>query len=84
MEEVMEGENLSESIDDVVCYEGICKTVTALATQEHIDLVETLAERLAERLMQDMRIVQIRVQIEKPEAIAEAASVGIAISRLRG
>jgi dihydroneopterin aldolase len=34
--------------------------------------------------MQDMRIVQIRVQIEKPGAIAEAASVGIAISRLRG
>lgn len=84
MEEAMDGENLSESIDDVVCYEGICKTVTALATQEHIDLVETLAERIADRLMQDMRIVQIRVQIEKPEAIAEAASVGIAISRLRG
>jgi dihydroneopterin aldolase len=68
----------------VVCYEGICKTVIALATHEHIDLVETLAERIADRLMQDKRIVQIRVQIEKPEAIAEAASVGIAISRLRG
>ena len=35
-------------------------------------------------LMQDMRITQIRVQIEKPEAIAGATSVGIAISRLRG
>jgi dihydroneopterin aldolase len=73
-----------ETIADVVCYEDICKTVSALATQEHIDLVETLAERIADRLMQDTRIMQIRVQIEKPEAIAEAASVGIAISRLRG
>jgi len=73
-----------ETIADVVCYEDICKTVSALATQEHIDLVETLAERIADQLMQDTRIMQIRVQIEKPEAIAEAASVGIAISRLRG
>ena len=49
----------------------------------HIDLVETLAERIADRLMEDPRLVQIRVQIEKPQAIDQAASVGIAISRLR-
>ena len=84
MEDAHNAENTPENISDVVCYEDICKTVTALATNEHIDLVETLAERIADRLMQDMRIMQIRVQIEKPEAITEAASVGIAISRLRG
>ena len=84
MEEASLAPESPETIADVVCYEDICKTVSALATQEHIDLVETLAERIADRLMQDTRIMQIRVQIEKPEAIAEAASVGIAISRLRG
>ena len=84
IEDAHDAGDTPENIGDVVCYENICKTVTALAQHEHIDLVETLAERIADRLMQDMRIVQIRVQIEKPEAIAEAASVGIAISRLRG
>jgi dihydroneopterin aldolase len=34
--------------------------------------------------MEDPRLMQIRVQIEKPQAIEAAASVGIAISRLRG
>ena len=53
----------------------ICKLATALATDGHIDLVETLAERIADRLMEDPRLVQIRVQIEKPQAIAQAASV---------
>jgi 7,8-dihydroneopterin aldolase/epimerase/oxygenase len=81
---IEEASDTPEAIGDVVCYEEICKTVTAMACDGHIDLVETLAERIADRLMQDMRIMQIRVQIEKPEAIAEAASVGIAISRLRG
>lgn len=81
---VLEESATPEAIGDVVCYEDMCKIATALASDGHIDLVETLAERIADRLMEDSRIVQIRVQIEKPDAIADAASVGIAISRLRG
>ena len=81
---VLEENAMPEAIGDVVCYEDICKIATALATDGHIDLVETLAERIADRLMEDSRLVQVRVQIEKPQAIEEAASVGIAISRLRG
>ena len=81
---VLEDDPTPKAIGDVVCYEDICKVATALAGEGHIDLVETLAESIADRLMQDPRLVHIRVQIEKPEAIDEAASVGIAISRLRG
>ena len=80
---VLEDSATPEAIGDVVCYEDMCKIATALAGDGHIDLVETLAERIADRLMEDPRLVQIRVQIEKPQAIDQAASVGIAISRLR-
>ena len=80
---VLEDSATPEAIGDVVCYENMCRIATALASDGHIDLVETLAERIADRLMEDPRLVQIRVQIEKPQAIDQAASVGIAISRLR-
>ena len=80
---VLEDGATPEAIGDVVCYEDMCRIATALASDGHIDLVETLAERIADRLMEDPRLVQIRVQIEKPQAIDQAASVGIAISRLR-
>ena len=80
---VLEDSITPKAIGDVVCYEDMCKIATTLASDGHIDLVETLAERIADRLMEDPRLVQIRVQIEKPQAIAEASSVGIAISRLR-
>ncbi len=73
-----------EHIAQVVCYEDMCKTATALIARGHIDLVETLAEMLADELMQDRRIMELRVQVEKPDAIDAAASVGIAISRMRG
>lgn len=71
------------SIDDVVCYEGISKTIAAIIADGHIDLVETLAEMIAERLMTDKRILQLRVKVEKPEAISAAESVGIAIERIQ-
>ena len=80
---VLEDSATPEAIGDVVCYEDMCRIATALASDGHIDLVETLAERIADRLMEDPRLIQIRVQIEKPQAIDQAVSVGIAISRLR-
>lgn len=70
-------------IEDVVCYEGISKQVTAIVDRGHIDLVETLAEMIADRLMTDKRIMQVLVKVEKPEAIEAAESVGIAIERLQ-
>ena len=66
---VLEDSATPEAIGDVVCYEDMCRIATALASDGHIDLVETLAERIADRLMEDPRLVQIRVQIEKPQAI---------------
>lgn len=71
------------AIEDVVCYEGISKTITAIVEGGHIDLVETLADEIADRLMRDKRIMQLHVKVEKPEAIAAAESVGIAIERLQ-
>ena len=71
------------TIEDVVCYESMSKTVIAIIEEGHIDLVETLAETIAERLLADPRIRHLHVQVEKPEAIAAAESVGISIERLQ-
>lgn len=71
------------NIADVVCYDSMCQIVQAVLADGHVDLVETLAETIAERLLADTRIRQLRVQVEKPQAIAAAESVGIAIERLQ-
>ena len=54
-----------------------------IIAQGHIDLVETLADMIADALLVDRRIRQLRVQVEKPDAIDQAQSVGIAIERLQ-
>jgi 7,8-dihydroneopterin aldolase/epimerase/oxygenase len=71
------------SYAEVVCYEQLVKRTKALLAEGHVDLVETLAERLASICLEDARVLRTRVRVEKPEAIAEAAGVGVEIERRR-
>jgi len=71
------------SYAEVVCYEQLVKRTKALLAEGHVDLVETLAERLAAICLEDTRVLRTRVRVEKPEAIAEAAGVGVEIERRR-
>lgn len=67
----------------VVCYEAVVNQARDLIASGHFNLVERLADCLAERLMADLRIHAVRVRIEKPGAIRGAEAAGIEIVRLR-
>jgi len=84
VEEAIKGpENTSTgTIADVVCYETLTKQIKEVLAGGHTDLVEVLAEEIADRLLADARIIRLRIRLEKPEAIAEAAGVGVEIERL--
>ena len=84
VEEAVEGADTTTTgtIADVVCYETLTKQIKEVLAGGHTDLVEVLAEEIADRLLADARIIRLRIRLEKPEAIAEAASVGVEIERL--
>lgn len=72
-----------KSKTDIVCYEAIVEKIRNLLANGHIELLETLAERVADACLADARVAQVRVQVEKPHAIAEAGSAGVEIERIR-
>ena len=47
----------------------------------HVQLVETLAERLAEACLADDRILIARVRVEKLDVFADATSAGVEVER---
>ena len=49
----------------------------------HVNLVETLAERIAAMCLEDRRVLSARVRIEKLDVFAEAESVGVEIERFQ-
>ena len=59
------------------------KKVDAIIAEGHVNLVETLAERIAAACLKDRRVMAARVRIEKPEIIPNARSVGVEIERAR-
>ncbi|MGI9440584.1 MAG: dihydroneopterin aldolase, partial [Parvibaculales bacterium] len=71
-----------EKIDDVVCYEKLVLQIKQILSETHYDLIESLADMIAEKLMQDKRIAKLRIRLGKPSAISEAENVGIEIERL--
>jgi dihydroneopterin aldolase len=70
-----------DRLDEVVCYNTITTKVRALAAEAHTNLIETLAERIAEVCLQDRRVVTARVRVEKLDVYEDAASVGVEIER---
>ena len=77
------GAELGDELSNVVCYETAVKNVQKIVADGHVHLVETLAEAIADKCLEDRRVQAVRVRIEKPDAIAQAASVGVEIERLR-
>ncbi|MEQ8640969.1 MAG: dihydroneopterin aldolase [Alphaproteobacteria bacterium] len=70
-------------LGQVLDYDIVVDAVRAITGEGHTELVETLAERIAAFCLSQDRVLRVTVQVEKPDAIAEAASVGVAITRLR-
>ena len=73
----------TDRYSDVVCYENVVNGVKKLAEAGHVNLVETLAERIASHCLEDARVLSARIKIEKPDIFEECASVGVEIERFR-
>ena len=76
-------EPIQDKLSEVVCYEEIVLEIRTIVNAGHINLVETLAERIASKILSDERISAVRVRIEKLDVFPDAASVGVEIERTR-
>jgi 7,8-dihydroneopterin aldolase/epimerase/oxygenase len=56
----------SDSIADALDYSAVAATVRAVVTEGKFQLIETAAQRVAERLLADYRLGWVRVSVTKP------------------
>jgi dihydroneopterin aldolase/D-erythro-7,8-dihydroneopterin triphosphate epimerase len=71
----------TDSIDHAVNYKTITKSVIAFVEQSSFQLVETLAEEVAQLCLKDSRVQRVRVHLRKPGALRFARTVGVCIER---
>jgi 7,8-dihydroneopterin aldolase/epimerase/oxygenase len=67
----------------VLNYETVVNGIKALIAAGHVDLVETLAERIAGLCLDDRRSIRATVSVEKLDVYPEAQAVGVSVVRRR-
>lgn len=79
---VREGEGgLDDNLANVVDYEHLVTGVQKIFDLGHVGLVETMAEKIAEMCLEDVRVRSARVRVEKLDIFENAQSVGVEIER---
>lgn len=71
----------SDKVADTIDYEQAALRIGALAASQHFRLVETLAERIARLLLDDMGAPWVRVSVAKIGILGNAKFVGVTIER---
>lgn len=80
---VLEGQTPHDDrLENVVCYEEIVTRVRGIVADGHINLAETLAERIASVCLQNPQCRSARVRVEKLDVFADANGAGVEIERL--
>ena len=72
---------LNDELDKTLNYAEISEAVERFANNNPVDLIETLAERLASYLMTQYHIPWLKLCIGKPGAVHNAQTVAVEIER---
>jgi 7,8-dihydroneopterin aldolase/epimerase/oxygenase len=75
----------SDDLRDTVDYGSLVAAVKAAVETDPVDLIETLAQRLADVCLRDVRVEWARITVHKPDAPIEATfgDVTLTITRER-
>lgn len=73
----------SDELDRVYDYDRAIGAIRTTVEGSHFNLLETLAERIAETCLADDRVLEARVRIAKPDVLPACRAVGIEVSRRR-
>lgn len=73
----------SDAIEDTLDYKKVAKRLLAFVGDSQFQLVETLAERIAQMVVTEFDVAWVRVRLNKQGAIRGSRDVGILIERRR-
>lgn len=71
----------ADRIEDTLDYKAVAKRLISFIGEGRFELVETVAERVAELLRCEFGVSWVRVRVAKPGAVTGSAAVGVIIER---
>jgi dihydroneopterin aldolase len=71
----------TDNVEDTLNYKQVAKRLQSFVAESEFQLVETLAERIADIVTGEFGVPWVRVRVNKPGAIRGARDVGVIIER---
>ena len=71
----------TDSIENALDYKAVAKRLIDFVEGSDFFLVETLAERIAEIVLQEFGVTWVKLQLGKPGAVTGSKDVGVIIER---
>ncbi|WP_207063621.1 dihydroneopterin aldolase [Motiliproteus sp. SC1-56] len=71
----------SEDIEQTLNYKTVSKRLAAFIGESEFQLVETMAESIAELVLREFPVPWLRLRLGKPGAVTGAEDVGVIIER---
>lgn len=70
-------DNISSTLD----YDDLCQKVTALVESQSFQLIETVANQVAEFIKIEFKVAEVYVAVTKPLAVKNAGAIKVAVNR---
>ena len=75
-----ETQDLADNIEKAVNYSAVAEEAKRFAREQTVDLIETLADRLANHLLKTFRIQRVSIELRK-FALQDAKYVSVTVTR---
>lgn len=73
-----------QDIHTVLDYRQLRSAIVDECTRAHVNLLETLSERVVDRILAEFaEVIFVKIRISKPSAFSDCAAVGIELQRSR-
>lgn len=74
----------TDDVTDTVHYGELADRVSAIVAGEPVSLIETLAQRIADAVLEDERVMRVTVTVHKPQAPIAQTLSDVAVTIRRG
>ena len=74
-------ENCHDQIVNTIDYDKLCQKLSAYITNNSFNLIETVANHVANLITKEFKVNKLTVTVSKPFAIQNAANISITIRR---
>ncbi len=71
----------SDAIDHTLDYKAVSKRIISFVEESSFQLVETMAERIADIVRSEFNVPGVRLRVSKPGAVTGSRDVGVIIER---